>query len=145
MAGLVKTYNPKRVIVVFGGVPISGFADGSYITITPGSQRYTKAVGADGEVARGKSNDNTHEVTLTLIATSVSNNVLSSFVLVDKLSDAGALPLQIIDLSGTTLFFWPQAWVRQPADIDMAKEVGSRAWLLDTGQVTAEVVGGNIV
>lgn len=145
MAGRVKTYDPKDMIIIFRGAQISGFADGTFLNIVPGGQRYTKAVGADGEVARSKSNDNTHEVTLTLMATSQSNDTLSVALLADKLFNAGAGPLQIIDKNGTTLYFWDIAWVRQPPDIEGSKEISERAWTLDTGQVVQEFVGGSLV
>ena len=141
----VKTYNSKRVIIVFGGVPLSGYADGTFLTITPNAERYTKKVGADGEVGRSKSNNNTHEVTLTLLSSSPSNTVLSSFITIDKVTDLGALPLQVIDLSGTTVFFWLQAWLRQPADVEFGKEITERAWTFDTGQATTEIIGGDII
>lgn len=140
----VKTYNPKRVIIVYGGVPITGYADGTFISVAPSSDRFSKTVGADGEVARSKSNDNTHEVTITLLSTSLSNSYLSGILTLDKISDAGALPLQIIDLSGGELFFWPQAWIRTPPTADFSKEISERAWVFDTGQAVQEFIGGDV-
>lgn len=139
---MTKTYDPKQVVVTFLGVPLQGFADGTFITITPSAERFTKAVGADGEVARGKSNDNTSEVTLTLIQTSESNTYLSSVQLADRTTNAGAGPLSIADLQGQSLFFTESAWIRQEPDVEYAKEVGERAWVFDTGQSASNVVGG---
>ena len=144
MAGIVKTYNSKRVIVIFGGVPLKGYADGEFLSLTP-SDRFTKTVGADGEVARGKSNDYTYEISITLLSTSVSNAVLSGFMNVDKATDAGALPFQVIDLSGTTLFFFAQAWIRTPPTTNFSKEITDRTWVLDTGQALQEFVGGDVL
>lgn len=140
-----KTYNAKKVIITYNGIPITGFADGTFLTITPARERSTKKVGADGEVARSKSNDHTHEVTFTLLQTSASNNYLSNLLEVDRLTDVGAYPLQVVDLSGTTLHFWDAAWIKQEADGEFANEISDRAWVLDTGQVAANVTGGQIV
>jgi hypothetical protein len=140
----VKTYDPKQVIITFGAHIFSGFADGEFITITPTSERFTKMSGADGEVARSKSNDNTHEVTITLLQTSISNQYLSGIVALDRFGNAGKAPLKITDLSGNALFIWNEAWIRQPPDVSFDKEITERAWVFDTGQVVSEVYGGNV-
>ena len=143
MGSFVKNYDPKRVNVFFGGVPITGFADGSFISVTPSSQYWTKVSGADGEKARAKSNDNSHEVTITLMQTSQSNDYLSGILALDRASNAGKLPLTIVDLSGTTKMNWLNAWIRQPPDVDESKEITERAWVFDTGDIDIEVYGGN--
>ncbi len=140
----VKTYDPKQVIVTFGGVPISGFADGTFISVSPNNDRFTKAVGADGEVARSKSVDYSHEVTLTLLQTALSNAYLTGILTADQLTNEGKLPLSITDLSGTTLMLWPEAWIRVEPDVEFAKETGERAWVFDTGQPAVNVIGGNL-
>lgn len=139
---LVRTYNPSKIVVIFGGVPITGYADGTFVTVTPSGQRWTKSIGADGETARAKSNDYTYEVTLTLQQTSPSNTYLSTILSADRNLDAGALPLQIIDIGGLSLFFWLSAWIRQPPDVEFGKEITERAWVFDTARATQEVVGG---
>lgn len=139
------TYDPKRVIVTFGGVPIFGFADGSFVSVTAANDRFTKKVGADGEVARVRGNDDTSEVTITLMATSPSNTYLSQILGVDRLTNLGQLPLQIVDLSGSVLFFWPLAWIKKAPDVEFSKEVGDRAWVFDTDQVVNENINGNLL
>lgn len=140
----MKTYDPKDVIVTFGGVSLSGFADGTFISVTASMERFQKVVGADGEVARGRSNDDTHEVTITLMQTSPSNDDLAAIAKSDRQSNDGVRALAIRDLGGNTLMFWPEAWVRQTPDIEFAKEVGERAWVFDTGQIAIEDISGVI-
>jgi hypothetical protein len=55
------------------GVPISGYADGTFVQVDPSGDSFAKKVGADGEVARSMSNDNTHTVVITLLQSSLSN------------------------------------------------------------------------
>jgi hypothetical protein len=137
---LVQTYDPAKVIVTFGGAIITGFADGTFIQVSPASDLFTKKVGADGETARAKSSDETYEVTLTLMQTSLSNKVLNAFKEADRLSSTGVLPLSITDLSGTALFFWPQAWIKKSPGGEFGKEIGDRAWAFDTGKIVGEVI-----
>lgn len=140
---MVKTYDPKQMIVTFGGVQLSGFADGTFVSIVPNDQAFAKTVGADGEVVRAKTNDYTYEVSITLLRTSDSNDYLSGIHITDKLTSKGALPLTITDLNGNTVFFVESAWIRQLPDAEDGKEIGERTWIFDTVQADEYIVGGN--
>lgn len=145
MQGFVNTYDPKKVIITFGGVPITGFADGTFVQIDPNAEMWIKKVGADGEVIRSQSNDNTHTVQITLQQSSASNDYLSTCMNADKLTGMGMLPLSITDLNGTTLHFWPQAWIQTDPSYGFAKEVTDRQWTLHTGQEIGGNYGGNLL
>ena len=108
-------------------------------------ETWTKKVGADGEVTRSQSNDNTHTVQLTLQQSSASNDYLSTCMNADKLTGMGMLPLSITDLNGTTLHFWPQVWVQTDPSYGFAKEVTDRQWTLHTGQEAGGNYGGNLI
>ena len=140
----VTTYDPKKVIITFGGVPISGFAAGTFLNVTASSERFTKVVGADGEVSRSKSADETHEVTITLKQSSLSNQYLSGIETIDKLTSAGILPLTITDLNGGTLKFWPQAWISTDPELGYAAEQTDREWTFHTGQIGASNTGATL-
>lgn len=142
---MALTYDPKGVIITFGGVPLTGFADGDFISISAATDRFTKKIGADGEVARLRGNDDTSEVSITLMATSLSNTYLSSILEIDRLTNTGQRPLQILDLSGNSLFFWALAWIKKTPDVKYSKELGERTWVFDTDQVINEVVNGNLL
>jgi hypothetical protein len=139
----MKTFDAKKVIIIYGGVPLTGFADGTFISVTGAADTFTKKVGADGEVARSRNNDDTSEVTLTLQQTSKSNSYLSLMRAADKASNAGALPLLINDLLGNTLFFWDAAWIKKAPDWERGKELGDQAWVFDTGQPVSEMINGD--
>jgi hypothetical protein len=143
--GLVKTYDAKKVIVLFGGVPIGGYADGSFVKITANADLFTQKVGADGEIARSRLNDNTHKVDITLMQSSPSNTYLSTIANIDRLSNMGIRPLNITDLSGASLFFWPQAYISKDPDVEFAKETTDRAWSFNTGHVVNHAVNGDYI
>jgi hypothetical protein len=141
---MTKTYDPKLVVVAFGGNVIQGYADGSFVEIAPNDgDGFKKVVGADGEVARSKSNDNTHTVTITLLQTSASNDFLSNIRSADKLAGKSIYPLSVTDINGTSIFFWPEAWIHGDPSWSGGKEVGERQWVLDTGQQSEGNYGGN--
>jgi hypothetical protein len=137
----LKTYDPKKISIIFFGIPLEGFADGTFVSATRSNDSFTKTSGADGIVSRSKSNDTGAEVTVTLAQTSTSNAILSGFMIADELKSAGAGPLIIKDSGGSTLFFAAAAWIRKPADITNAKEIENREWIFDTAD-SAFFVGG---
>jgi hypothetical protein len=138
----VRTFDPKSVIITIGGVPISGYADGTFLEITADTQQWTKVTGADGFTTRVKSNDYGGVMTLTLSQSSPSNDVLSALLNVDKLSSAGVVPILIKDLSGTTIMFSASGWIQQFPDVSFGNEINNRAWVLDLADMDI-LVGGN--
>jgi hypothetical protein len=135
---LVSTYDPKKVIITLGGVPISGYADGSFVQVDPNSETWTKKVGADGEVVREFHNDNTHTFVITLLQTSLSNAYLRTVKNADKLTGLGMLPLNFTDLNTMEEHFWPEAWVTTDPPVGRAKETTDTQWTIHTGQEAAE-------
>ena len=84
----LRTYDPKQVVISIGGVPISGYADGTFLLIDRDENAFTKVTGADGTSTRVKSNNRAGSMTLTLKQSSPSNDVLSGFATLDELSNA---------------------------------------------------------
>lgn len=138
----VATFDPKSVLISFGGVPLSGFADGTFLELTADTQQFTKVVGADGFTTRVKSNDYGGILTLTLSQSSPSNDVLSGFLALDRTTNTAVLPLLIKDMSGTTLVFAAQAWIQQFPDTAFGNEINNRAWIFDLADLDL-LIGGN--
>ena len=82
----VKTYSPDRVKLVVGVHSVTGYADGTFVSIEPLGDGITSQAGADGEVARVMSADKRVKITLTLQQTSRSNDVLNALLSIDHLS-----------------------------------------------------------
>src|SRR5512136_789726 len=100
----VRTFDPKQCLVVIGGVPMGGFADGTFVSVERTSDTFTKVSGADGIVSRSKTKDRSGTLTLTLAQTSPSNDVLTGFAVKDELSNSGIVPVLIKDLSGRSIY-----------------------------------------
>lgn len=138
----VMTFDPKDVVVSIGGVPMSGYADGTFLEITADTQQFTKVVGADGYTTRVKSNNYGAVMTLTLSQSSPSNDVLSGILNLDRLSNRGVVPILVKDLSGTTVFFAGTGWIQQFPDVSYGNEINNRAWVFDLAEVDI-FIGGN--
>ena len=127
----VKTYDPTKVIVTFGGFIISGFGEGSMIKADRKEDAYKVTVGAQGDVVRSKSANHTGDVTIALLETSASNGIFSTFMLADENTDTGIVPLLIKDLNGTALVSASEAWISKAPSLDFDKGQKDRAWKIE--------------
>lgn len=139
----LRTFDFKEVAVILGGVQLTGFMDGSALELEFDEQAYNKTVGADGEVSRSKTNNNTGNLTLRLQQTSPSNEILSGFRLADVAGNAGVVPLLIKDANGTTVAFAQHAWVQQWPSQVWGQDIEGREWILDLGQLDPFVGSNN--
>lgn len=138
----VKTFDPKMVVITWGVIPISGYAEGTFVHVNRSGDAFTKNKGAGGDVERINKNRGDFEVSVTLMQTASTNEELSAALAADQVTNAGVFPLTIKDLLGNTLFFAPQAWIRKDPEWEDGDELNSREWIFDTG-VGANLVGGN--
>lgn len=138
----VRTYDPKSVVITIGGVPMSGFSDGTFLEVDRDEPTWTKVVGADGLVTRGKTNNFSGTLTLTLKQSSPSNDVLSGFMAIDEATNQGIVPVLVKDLSGNSIYFSARAWITQYANSTFAKDISDRQWVLSLDEVDM-FVGSN--
>ena len=138
----VRTYDPKAVICSIGGVPMSGYPDGTFIEISRDDVAFTKVVGADGTTTRVKSNNTGGTLTVTLKQSSPSNDVLSAFAQADERANLGVVPILIKDLSGNSISFSATGWVQKLPDQIFANEINNRVWVFDLADVDI-FVGSN--
>ena len=141
----VKNLDPKQVSIAFGPVLISGFADGTYVSVERNEDSFSLMVGADGEAARSKSNNLSGRVTVTLMQTSASNALLSAIAQVDERSSAGdgINPLLVKDNNGLDLYTAETAWIVKPATGSHGREAETREWVFETNELIS-FSGGNL-
>jgi len=139
--GGVRTYDPKQVVVVVGGVPLSGFADGTFISVERANDSFSKVSGADGYVSRSKSNDKSGSVTITLAQTSPSNDILQGFALADELTNNGVVPILVKDVGGRTTFVSAFGWIKKTPSAEFGKEISNREWVLDVADLDVFIGG----
>lgn len=137
----LKTYDFNSVLVLWGGVELSGFADGESVSITPNADRYSHRVGNDGEPVRSRVNDDTYEVTLRLQAVSPSNAVLLASHALDAAGNSGVVPMAVIDTNGAEIFAASSAYVKRLPNMAFAREDGTREWVISTGKADLAVGG----
>lgn len=124
-----RTYDPALVNVSFSGLPLTGFAPDSFLKVSRNEDGFALTVGAGGEAARSQSRNRSGEVTITLMATSQANDLLSAIANADELAGTGVGTLFIKELNGTTLVMAESAWVKKMPDMERGKEITEVEWV----------------
>lgn len=136
----VNTYSPKDVKVIIGGYTIVGWDN---ISISVRSQGFIPIYGIRGKHTRSASEDTSATLSLTLIQTSPSNDVLSTIHALDLVNGTGRIALTVTDLSGRTVFFSNEAYILSYPEVSYSANFEYRTWSLFCQQVDGYVVGGN--
>lgn len=131
----IFNYCPDEVSCLIGGIlPVSGFIDGTFISVTKDLVPFSSGRTADGMVGRIYNNDQTYTITLTLHCGSPSNDVLTKFWQLDEISQKGKFPLFIKDRSGSDLLFSTNTWIEGLPTMSKSSSVDTRVWILRSSQ-----------
>ena len=132
---MAKNYDPKQVAISIGSSLLTGFADGTFVTVARNNDTWVGVSGASGEYTRAKSNDRSGTITITLLQSSVSNSILQGFATADELTSSGTFPVLVKDNNGNDLYSAEIAWIQKPSDAEFGKEVGEREWIIETSEL----------
>lgn len=144
----LRIYDPKDVVITFGSAgEVTGFADGSFVSIEFNEDFYSLQIGSDGEGTRSKSNNLSARITITLMQDSPSNDDLSTILKADLEADAIADGIQVKDLNGTSLYIAEKAWIVRYPTSEFGREATGREWIIETDNLADEQtnVGGNVL
>lgn len=132
----VLTYDPKEYSTVYGGRALSGFEDGTFITVRRNSDTWNYKTGADGKGIRSKTNDRSGQVEIILMQGAPDNEFLSGIAAADELTNGGIRPFKMHDNSGSDVYAALGMWIKKQPDAAYAKEGGARTWLLETDDIS---------
>lgn len=139
-----KNYDPQQVIVVFKGIPIKGFAKGQFIKVSRDSDTFSTEEGAQGDIVRIRKRSKKATATITLLASSSSNDDLSRTALVDEKTGLGYGSFMMKNLNGNTLVSGPNSWIRKIPEVSFGDEHQNVEWVIDIAELEI-FVGGFIV
>lgn len=139
----IKHWNPDQVDVIFGGIPLSGFSEDSIIKLTESNDRFVLTAGVAGDLTRSKDPATVGILTIELMLSSKSNDVLSAMHQADILAPGGAgvVPSAVNDRNGTGLFVAPESWIVKFPDWELAKKVGKVSWSIQVVNYTLFIGG----
>jgi hypothetical protein len=139
----MDTYDPSQVNLVLGGQLITGYMDGTFIQVSREEDTWLPITGADGWVARARNANRMGRITVTLLATSPSNDVLSAQHNLDYLTGVPPGAVSLSDNLGRTVLGGDDAFILKPADVEFDKQVSGRQWTIMVPRLDG-VIGGAI-
>jgi len=144
MSKKLANYSPESVIILVAGLhTVTGYAEGSFISIEKVTPTSSARESADGVVSRVIRNSSLYNVRLTLAQSSDSNGVLSIFHNVDRLTNGRAkFPFIMKDKRGSSVMFAAEAWISSVPESTFSSGVEGRTWEIVCAGATNNV-GGN--
>lgn len=122
----MATYSAADVLVTVNGVPITGLVE---CRVRHGADRYSLQKGIDGTAAYSRLNDDTGEIDIEIMQTSLSNAHLEVIYKLDEAGNAGVVPVVVNDLnSPTTVHAAATARIKKHPDATYGREGTSRVW-----------------
>ncbi len=131
MSGTLKEYDPREVIIEWGGINLNeGIAEGTFITVSRNVRAWALNVGGDGGGTRVRSHNRSGVVEVTLRRGSATHNKLSDRAKEDENGTSHVESLLIRDFSGETKHDAPQAFLDGPPDDEFGTDEGNAVWRL---------------
>lgn len=126
----IRDYNPKLVTAAYLGQNLTGFAEGTFINVTPSTDYASRSVGAQGEAAYSISPDRSCTIEMTFLQNSDSNAFLTSLLTAFEEGD-GSLPegsLVIQDGTSNTVPVFRNVKILQRPSKSYSDVQQSRTW-----------------
>ena len=143
MFGTLKTFDPKKGLLTIGGIPIEGYADGTYINLTWPEDLWNAKSGADGERDRIKNATGfLANLEVTLMQGATINAALWALMELDYNTNS-PFPILFKDLQGVTVWESSKCFFTKPSPYTLEKASPSnRVWAFELPKVIG-VIGGN--
>lgn len=135
----VNTYNPADVIFTLGGYQLAGWDDISISRLAPG---FRQIRGIRGKHTTVPTVDSSALLTISLIQTSPTNDVLSTIHELDLVEGTGRIALTLKDNSGRSVFSSDEARIISYPEVRFSGDFEYRVWTFFC-QTTTYFVGGN--
>jgi len=140
------TYSPDDMvcIITLGDVshPVSGFAEGTMVTAARTNPISTMISGADRSGYRVYRSNKTGSITLSLIQSTSSNDLLQGIIDKDELSRDVFFEMFVADTSGRSWFRATQCFIENQPEASFSTEGEQRDWMI-TALELEQHLGGN--
>lgn len=136
-----KTYDPSQISVIIGGASITGFAEGTMISVARNEDAFSYAPSTTGGGSRVKNSNKSGRITLTLQKTSESNEILDNYADLDEVSNDGIFSSLVRDNNGKDLHKGESCWVVKKPDSEESKELPTREWIIEVAELEMNVKG----
>lgn len=139
------TYDVAQHYVIIGGFPVSGFHEGSEISLEMDEDTFTRQVDIDGKnVTFNKSNNYLATLTFTLNFGTADNDFLSGLYQAFRQGTGGIVPIMVKDNNGRSIITGSGA-IQSVANLQSGSESSGREWVFGLGQTQIFIGGANAV
>lgn len=136
-------YCPDFVDIIFGGIIINGYADGTFVDIEYEEDQFKKQTGSLGDVTRTRQLNRSGKITFTLMDSAPVNSLLMAVALEDMRVGGQFRPFSFVDRSSETFASATECWVMKLPKIERAKESGKVTWTLEAASIDI-FIGGSV-
>ena len=137
----LTNYSPDDIKANFDGIPITGYAKGTFLQGGRDEASFSAVVGSTGDVTRVQSLNKMGKIKFTLMQSSPTNALLSARMKLDEQLGTKTGPVLVQDLNGSTFLHGAQAWIEKPADVGRADEAQNTEWTIVVAEL--EIVAGS--
>lgn len=136
------TIDPLALHVLIGPHRVSGRARGTWLTVAYNNDEVAVLSGVDDESTFVDSVDRSATVTITLMQSSDSNDILSAHMVANRTTPGGiAFPLNIVEENGRTVYTAAVAKVSKMADGTWSDGGEVRTWTIVVPKLVGFVGG----
>ena len=121
----MKQYAADKVSLIVDGTPMTGLAEGSFITVGRVTESATLHVGADGKGTMVINADKSGTFVARFAQSSLSNAVLSALE-----ATHAVFPVILKDTNGNSLHSGAKGFVSAMPSSDYAQELSTREWTI---------------
>lgn len=136
----VVTCSASDVILTLGGYTITGW---DVFSLQRRVKGFTPVYGIRGKNTRVQNVDTSATLTITLIETSPSNDVLSAIHELDLENGTARIALMLKDNSGNSVFNSAEAYITGYPTVSYSGEFTYRTWEIFMQSSATYIVGGN--
>lgn len=133
--GTLHNYSPDFVDVVFKGITITGFAEGTFIEVEREVDTFTKKVGSLGDVARTRSLNKSGKITITVMDTHPINDSLATVIAQDEQDGSAVGAFSLKDRSGTSEVRAESAWCMKVPKLTRAQATGHNVYVFEAASI----------
>lgn len=132
---IFNNYCPDNVDVIFKGIPIIGFAEGTFIEVEREVDTFTKKVGSLGDVARTRSLNKSGKITITLMDGHPVNDALAVVIASDEDDGNSVGSFTLKDRTGLSVCRASDAWCMKVPKLQRAQHTGNVVYVFEAASI----------
>jgi hypothetical protein len=137
-------YDPTRILVTFGLVPLLGRAPGASLKIRRDVPIWTSIDGTNGELKRRRSRKKSGTIDVVLRGTAPANRGLGTLAKIDETHGSIIQPLVITDTLSGALYLSQHAYIEMLPDMNYSTVEGDITWRFKCDELDMSYPGVSI-